>query len=221
MVAASSARLPHDEAAFEHVRGFDGAVLFVDARRSLEILDYVREHAGRAAASDLFMRFLANTAQVMTATSGARCLPRGDAVLATVDGPQSTWRALQAALAAMEYVTYRFEPEYRKRFSCDTSCENPGCTGAPTFEVRAGIAVDYIDEYRLSAADGEPSELQASAVSVAAKLTKRVRPPYSIAITRDAYDQLDPDQAARFDWSNRNVKLGNRYRAVLVMKSHQ
>lgn len=221
MVVADALHLPRDGAGFEYVRGSEGTVLFIDARHSLEILDYVKEHAGSTAAGDLFMRLIAGTAQVITAVSGARCLPRGDAVLATVDGPHSTWRALQAALAAMEFVTYKFEPEFRKRFSCDTSCENPGCTGAPTFEVRTGIAVGHIDEYRLSMAEGEPRELQASSVSVAAKLTKRVRPPYSIAITKAAYDQLDPDQAAQFDWSHRNVKLGNRYRAILVTKSRQ
>jgi hypothetical protein len=197
---------------------FDGAALYVDVRRSLEILDYVREHFTAADSDDLFRRYQTDTIHVIKDLSDARCLRRGDAVLATVEGPDSAWRAVQAARAAIEFITRKFEPEYLTRFSCEGDCDIPGCPGSPRFEVCAGIDVGPIGEYRQQFAGGETGDVQGSAVSLAAKLTKRVLLPYSIAITRPAFSQLPTAQSEQFEWSRRNVKIGNRFRAILVTK---
>jgi hypothetical protein len=209
--------LPGDPG-FGATHRFDGAALYVDVRRSLEILDYVREHFGAPDSDDLFRRYQTDTIHVIKEASGARCLRRGDAVLATVEGPDSAWRAVEAARAAIELITRKFEPEYLARFSCEGSCGIPGCAGSPRFEVCAGIDVGPIGEYRQRIISGEAGDVQGSAVSLAAKLTKRVLLPYSMAITRSAFSRLPTAQSAQFEWSHRNVKIGNRFRAILVTK---
>src|SRR5437016_3002192 len=82
-------------------REFDGAALFIDVRRSSEIVRHIERHHGSGNAADFFMRYLTGCMQAVTSQTEARCQPSGDAVLAVIEGPDRVTRAIKAAAAAI------------------------------------------------------------------------------------------------------------------------
>ncbi len=220
-VASEVADLPTWEAKsgdFHHevLRKFKATVLFVDVRRSTEIGSHVTDHHGDNCNADLTMRFLEGCMAEIVRASGATCQVSGDAVLATIEGPDSVRRAVAGAHAAIRFVSGSFEPDNRGLLSCDGKCHVQNCFGTLRFEVRAGIDSGVIVESRLSTPYGDSRELVASSVNLAAKLSGRVKHSNSIAIMEEAYRAAGHGQLSDYRWRHRCIKLGGRKRRILV-----
>jgi class 3 adenylate cyclase len=207
-----------DSDAFHHEvrREFQATVLFVDVRRSTEIGSHVTDHHGNRCNADLTMRFHEGCMAEIIRASGATCQPSADAVLATIEGPDSVRRAVAGAHAAIRFVSDSFEPDNRELLSCDGNCHVQNCFGTLPFEVRTGIDSGVITEALLSTPHGDSDQLVASSVNLAAKLSGRVKQSNSIAIMEEAYRAAGHGQLSDYRWRHRCIKLGGRKRRILV-----
>lgn len=210
-------RADQDTFTYGAPRLFEGSVVFVDVRRSSEIVSHVEKSFGLECAAEFFMRYLAGCMTAITSVTPAHCQPSGDAVLAVIEGPDRVRRAVDAASAAIRFVSDKFERENRNLLS---SGPDPGRWRHHKlrFEVGAGIADGIITESILSTGQGESPELVGSCVSLAAKLSGWAQPPNSVAITYDAFRDSKLGDTPIYRWTHRVMKLGGRHRHIVVTR---
>jgi class 3 adenylate cyclase len=195
----------------------NAAILFVDVRASSQIVRYVERHHSPEVAAELFTSYLTGCMQVIIDASGAECQPSGDAVLAVISGEERERiaRAVEAAEAAIRFITKTFEPRNRSLLARKKGCKlwRPGLM---RFEVVAGIDDGIITKSNVSSSMGDSTELVGGCVSIAAKLSDRVGPANAIGITADAYYRGNLEGLAKYKWRNRITKLGGKFRHVLI-----
>lgn len=209
-------------------RTFYGAALFVDVRRSSQIVQHIERHNGLDGpnrATDFFMRYLTGCMAAIASQTNAKCQPSGDAVLAVIEGHDRIRDAIKSATAAIRFAEDIFEPENKGLLSCNGNCRgqhghNRGwrheCDPIH-FEVGVGIDVGYITESPLSSNYGDSQELVGSCVSCAAKLSGWAHPPNAIALTRRTYRTAKLDQLTAYHWRHRRTKLRGRDMKKIVV----
>jgi class 3 adenylate cyclase len=205
----------------EH-RQFDGTALFIDVRRSSEIVRHIERHHGAGSAAVFFMRYLTGCMEAVTSQTEAKCQPSGDAVLAIIEGQDRVSRAMKAAAAAIRFVESTFEPENRDLLSCNGRCRRGFHSShrhsCHTMHFEVGIGVDdgIITESSLSSNYGDSQELVGSCVSLAAKLSDYRKAANAVALTSQTYRNVNRDQLL-FDRRHRHImKLGGQYRIIRV-----
>jgi class 3 adenylate cyclase len=206
-------RLP---AGYEVLRRVEGAALFLDVRGSSRIVDFIERHHGPDEATALFMRFLSGCLERIDGPSVDWCAPSGDAVLATFTGPRRIRDAVDAAWRAVRFVQVDFTPRNQPYLSCDGDCDARRCPGRLRFDVGAGIDDGIITVTRLPGAWGHREELVGSCVSIASKLSGRVRPPNSIGVIERAYQRGQLSSDAKHLWRTRISRIGGRYRRIML-----
>lgn len=194
----------------------DAAALFVDVRASSEIVRYVESHHGPEAAAELFTGYLTGCMQAITRASDAECQPSGDAVLAIIEGQERVFQAVEAAAASIRFIKKTFEPSNRHLLACRKGCRL-WCSSPIHFEVVAGIDDGIVMKSDVLSSSGYSTELVGGCVSLAAKLSDRVRPANAVGITREAYLKGNLPQLTDYNWRSRIVKLGGKFRHVLIM----
>ncbi len=213
-------------------RGFYGAALFVDVRRSSEIVRHLERHNGPdgpGRAADFFMEYLTGCMAAIANETDAKCQPSGDAVLAVFEGHNRVRDAIKSAMAAIRFIEETFEPENKGLLSCNGNCHgrhgnNRGrrndCDPIH-FEVGVGIDVGYITESPLSSNYGDSRELVGSCVSFAAKLSGWAQSSNSVAVTRRTYRNAKLDQLTAYRWRRHKLKLGGRSVKTMVARPSQ
>jgi class 3 adenylate cyclase len=193
------------------------AVLFVDVRASSQIVRYVEKHHSPEIAAELFTSYLMGCMQAIIDASGAECQPSGDAVLAIVPGEEQerVLRAVEAAAAAIRFITKTFEPQNRHLLERRKG-RKLWCPGPMRFKVAAGIDDGIITKSNVSSSNGDSTELVGGCVSIAAKLSDRVRPANAIGITSDAYYRGRLERSSKYKWRNRIARLGGKFRHVFI-----
>lgn len=204
-------------------RRFDGTALFIDVRRSSEIVRYIERHHGSEVAADFFMQYLTGCMEAVTSQTEAKCQPSGDAVLAVIEGQDRIFRAMKAAAAAIRFVEHTFEPESREFLSCNGRCRHGfhrnrrhGCQ-TMRFEVGIGIDDGEITESSLSSNYGDSRELVGSCVSLAAKLSDCKKATNAIALTSQTYRDANRDELLVQRRHRHIMKLGGRRRIIRVV----
>lgn len=211
-----------DQGAFPHgePRAFDTSVLFVDVRRSTELLSHLEMHFGPLRAGDFFNRFLSGCMEAIVGVTPAQCERSGDGVLTTIEGPDRMRRAVDAASAAIRFARDVFDPENSELLA---GVPRRGPWRAPRrhkvrFAVGAGIDQGVITESLASSSRGKAPELMASYINVAVKLSGWARPSNSIAITYQAFRDAKLDGTSAYRWKHRIMKLGGRYRHIVITR---
>jgi class 3 adenylate cyclase len=209
-------------------RGFYGTALFVDVRRSSQIVQHIERHNGLdgpGLAAELFMQYLAGCMAAITDKTDAKCQPSGDAVLAVFEGRNRLSEAIESATAAIRFVEDTFEPRNGELLSCNGNCRSRhghgkgrrhGCD-TKRFQVGVGIDVGYITESSLSSNYGASQELVGSCVSLAAKLSGWARSSNAIALRRRTYRNARHNrQLTLYRWRRHRMKVGGRKMKIIV-----
>ncbi len=208
-------------------REFSGTALFIDVRRSSEIVRHIEQHHGAERAADFFMRYLSGCMLAVTSQIEAKCQPSGDAVLAVIEGPDRVTRAIKAAEAAIQYIESTFEPENQELLSCNGRCRRGfhrtrrhDCQ-TMRFQVGAGVDDGIITESSLTSDYGSSQELVGSCVSLAAKLSGcklsgYTQPTNAVVLTRQTYRKANRDDVKAYRWRRSVTKLSGRYRNIMI-----
>jgi hypothetical protein len=203
-------------------REFDGAALFIDVRRSSQIVRHIERHHGSGNAAEFFMRYLTGCMEAVTSQTEAKCQPSGDAVLAIIEGPDRVSRAVKAAVAAIKFVESTFGQENQELLACNGRCRHGfhrsrrHVCRKMRFEVGVGIDDGVITESSLSSNYGDSQELVGSCVSVAAKLSGCTQQANAVALTRQTYRNFDRDELHVYRWHRRIKKFGGRRRRIMI-----
>jgi class 3 adenylate cyclase len=201
---------------YEVLHSLEGASLFIDVRRSSQIVTFVERHLGIDQAASLFMRFLTGTMQAISGPTVTALRPNGDAVLATFTGTTRVCDAVDAAARAVNFVHQEFNADNRQFLTCDRGCGLYRCPGKLRFDVGAGIDAGFIAVSQMSSPSWHHEELVSSCINVSSKLSGRVCSPLPVAITLDAYRQAAPGQLGDYQWHHRIMKIAGQYRRVLL-----
>jgi class 3 adenylate cyclase len=196
------------------LHSLEGAALFIDVRRSSQIVTFVERHLGIDQAASLFMRFLTGTMEAINGPTMTTCRPNGDAVLATFTGKARVCDAVDAAARAINFVHKEFNADNQRLLSCNGGCGFYRCPGLLRFDVGAGIDAGFIAVSQMSSPSWHHEELVSSCINVSSKLSGRVSSPLSVAITLDAYRQAAPGQLSNYQWHQRIMKIAGQYRRV-------
>jgi class 3 adenylate cyclase len=190
--------------------------MFVDVRRSSQIVQFVERHHSPEASAELFMKFLVGAMRAVDGLTTTWCEPSGDAVLAVFVGPTSTVDAVNAAARVISFVRGDFIRDNHRYLTCDRRCGVPGCLGSPPFTVRAGIDIGPITVAAIDVGDHQGKELVGACVSIASKLSGAVRSDDVIGVSKAAFE---PQRAMLTDgrrWRTRTVRTGGRRLGVVI-----
>jgi class 3 adenylate cyclase len=159
--------------------------------------------------------------EIIVGESGATCGYGGDAVRATLAGPDSADRALAAARAAIRYASETFEPACRQYLAGRERGWLRMRRDRLPFQVSAGIDSGEIVPTHMTDSNGSTTELQATSIDVAAKICGIVKPG-AIGITMETYRRLRPVLLETDRRRRHNVKIGGEYTPILVVRpSHK
>jgi class 3 adenylate cyclase len=214
MIGAMSFRVPE----LRITRTVECAVLFIDVRKSSEIVRFVERHHGSTAAAELFTGFLAGSMQHVARSSTQECRPSGDAVLATFIGRRRVQDSVQAALDAIRFVHDEINVTYRRHLTCPGGCGDPGCPGALRFDVGAGIDDGVITVSSLPGQGLPQEQLTGSCVSLAAKLSDAARPPDYIAMAAHVYQRERPPCTSSYEWRQQVAVVASEQRIVMLAR---
>jgi hypothetical protein len=209
-------------------RQFHGTALFIDVRRSSQIVRHIERHHGSGSAAQFFMRYLTGCMEAVNRETDAKCQPSGDAVLAIIEGQDRISRAIKAATAAIRFVESTFEPKSQELLSCNGRCRHgyhrngyreshqPACR-TMRFEVGVGVYDGVITESNLTSNYGDSQELVGSCVSLAAKLSGYRQRTNAIVLTRRTFCKAtNRDELRDYRWHYRLMKAGGRYRRIMI-----
>jgi len=196
---------------------YQGVALYVDIRKSTEIGRHITRRFGATRRAELFRDFLQTCMETIVRESGATCDYSGDAVRATLTGPDSAGRALAAARAVIRYASEIFEPACKQYLTGRKRGWLWGRRDYLPFQVSAGIDSGEIVPTLMATSNGCTTELQATPVDVAAKICGIVKPG-SIGITMDTYRKLRPALLESDRRHRRSVRIGGELTPILTVR---
>lgn len=207
--------VPGRGADYQILRTVHGAALFVDVRKSSQIIDFVERHFGPEGATALFMNFLAG---VMSSIDGPTVWengPSGDAVLAVFTGEACASDAVDAAGRAIDFVRNDFLRDNGHYLTCTGSCGLRECPGAPAFQAGAGVDDGVVTSARIQVGRHDSVQLVGACINFASKLSGAA-PPNTIAVSTGMFHRV-PALAENYFWEAREMVVGKiRRRVVLV-----
>ncbi len=192
-----------------------GTALFIDVRKSSQIIDFVERHYGPEAATALFMNFLVG---VMTTIDGPTVYesgPSGDAVLALFTGTASASDAIDAAGRAIEFLRTEFLADNRHYLTCTGTCDMRECPSPRTFEVGAGVDHGMVTSARIQVGRHDSVQLVGACISFASKLSGAV-PPNTIAVSIGTFHRF-PTLAKNYVCESHEMTVGNVDRPVVLV----
>ncbi|MEU5878592.1 hypothetical protein [Spirillospora sp. NPDC047279] len=198
------------------LRTVECAALFVDVRRSSQIVRFVEGHHGPQAVAELFNGFLVGCMRRLKRPSIGECRPSGDAVLATFGGRRRVGDSVRAAFDAIRFVDDEVNVVYRDLLTCRGECGDPACPGTMRLDVGAGIDDGVVTVSSLPGQGWPHEELAGRCVSYAAKLSDAARAPFYIAMSAQVYQRERPPCAGSYAWRRHVATVGSEERAVVV-----
>ncbi|QQQ77030.1 hypothetical protein IOD16_00200 [Saccharothrix sp. 6-C] len=214
-VTVSSHGTPGGLANYSIGQTVHGAALFIDVRKSSQIVDFVERHHGPGAATSLFMNFLVGVMSTIDGPAVYESGPSGDAVLALFVGETCASDAIDAALRAIEYLSTDFLKANRHHLTCLGNCGVRECPTPSAFRVGAGVDNGAVTSARVHVGKHESVQLVGACISFASKLSGAA-PPNTVAVSTGTFHQF-PALAKDYRWESREMVVGNNERMVMLV----
>jgi class 3 adenylate cyclase len=206
------------DSGYRIIRSFAGTALFVDVRKSSQIVQFVELHQSPQASAELFMDFLIGAMRAVDGPTVAWCVPSGDAVLAIFTGHTSTLDAVNAATRVISFVQGEFARDNHRYLTCDGRCGQLDCPGSLRLTVGAGIDVGSITVAAVDTGRHRGNELVGACISMACKLSGAVDSQNIIGISTTAFGRERDLLTDGRPWRTRTVRVGGRWQSVVITK---
>lgn len=220
MTAEATTTEPHrmtdEQARYEIGSTVRGAALFVDVRKSSQIIDFVERHHGPEASATLFMSFLVGVMSTIDGPTVYQIGPSGDAVLALFTGRTCASDAIDAAGRAIDFLRGdAFLSANQHYLTCTGSCGMRECPRPPAFQVGAGVDDGAVTPAHIQVCGHDSQQLVGACISFASKLSGAT-PPNTIAVSAGTFYRT-PELAQRYEWESRQITVGNVERLVMLV----